>query len=92
MASITWTIVTDAGTVDQEFPLSEASIQRYLEYIHAWFPPLDENGDLLPRTPARDAQSFRDAADDWYDESKTTLKAWEHALALNAVPLPPDLT
>jgi hypothetical protein len=92
MASIKWTIVTDAGTVDQEFALSEASIQRYLEYIHAWFPPLDAEGNLLPRTPARDAQSFRDAADGWFDESKKTLKAWEHALALNAVPPPPDLT
>ena len=92
MASIKWTITTDAGTVDQEFPLSEASIQRYLEYIHAWYPPLDENGDLLPRTPARDAQSFRDAADKWFADSKVTLKAWEHALDVNALPPPDDLT
>ena len=92
MASIKWTITTDAGTVDKEFLLTEASIQRYLEYIHAWFPPLDASGNLLPRTPGRDAQSFRDAATDWFEDSKVTLKAWEHALTVNALPPPDDIT
>ena len=90
MARLTWTIETTAGTVAQDGPtISDANMDRFLDWLNVLFPQLDVNGNPLPRTPARDAQSFRDwvTVQEWPDTRDTVLR-WEDEIAHQAVAAP----
>ena len=92
MAKLTWTIETTAGTVAQDGPtISDANMGRFLDWLNVWFPALDGSGNPLPRTPARDAQSFREWADQEWQDTKDTVLRWEDELAHQAVPDPDPL-
>lgn len=85
MAKLTWTITTTAGTVARDGPeISEANMQRFRDWLWLKFPQLDEEGNPLARTPANEAQAFRDWADVQWQVTKRNVLDHERQVAAQA--------
>lgn len=85
MAKLTWQITTSVGTVTQDGPdLSDAQMQRFLDWLWYAYPQLDVDGNPLNRTNANQAQAFRDWADTAYQGTKANVLRWEKQEAAQA--------
>jgi len=92
MAKLSWTIAITAGTVIKDGPaISDANMARFVDWLWAHHPPLDASGDPLPRTVAREAQAFRNWADEQWLVTKKTVMGWEDAATRQALPSPVDI-
>ena len=78
MANLTWTISASVGTVEQDSPtLSDAQMDRFLDWLVYAYPQLDGNGDPLPVNNAVKAAAFRDWADAAWAGTKANVLNWE---------------
>jgi len=85
MPKLTWTIETTAGTVAKDGPtISDANVARFVDWLYEFHPPLDAAGNPLNRTVAREAQAFRNWADEQWLQTKKTVLQWERQAAAEA--------
>lgn len=85
MAKLTWTIDHNAATLSEDSPtVSDVQMDRFIDWLWYAYPQLDENGDVLPRTLANEAQAFRDWANIQWLGTKANVIRWERSEAAQA--------
>ena len=85
MAKLSWTIESTAGTVKKDGPtISDANVARFVDWLYEHHPPLGTDGKPLPRTAAREAQAFRNWADEQWLRTKKAVLGWERRTAVEA--------
>jgi len=85
MAKLTWTLDVTAGIVTQDSPtISDANMDRFIDWCLYAYPQLDENGDPLPVTNAVKAAAFRDFARSQWQGVKANVLRWEQQEAAQA--------
>ncbi len=90
MAKITWTVETSAGTVTHDGPtVSDAQMQRFLDWVWATERQLDPDGTQKPRNAANVVASLLDwGRAQWIDTKADVLKFERRAasqVAFNSV-------
>ncbi len=81
-AKLTWTIESTAGTVAQDGPIiSDVNMTRFVDWLWYAYPQVDVDQDGVetpkPRTPANEAQAFRDWAARQWNITSVTVRRWE---------------
>jgi len=56
-------------------------VARFVDWLYEHHPPLDADGKPLNRTVAREAQAFRNWADDEWLKTKKAVLQWERQAA-----------
>ena len=92
MANLTITITTDTGSVSKTTPdINNTQLQRLLDYLWEEFPQtetqvIDEEPVIIPkdRTPATEADAFRDWATLLWSQLKQNIKEHEATIAVQA--------
>jgi hypothetical protein len=85
MANLTWGISTVNGQVSEDGPnITDTKMDRFLNWVWARHPVVDGDGNILPRTPAREAESFRTHARSEWQRVKREVIAWERTEAAKA--------
>jgi hypothetical protein len=82
MVNFTLEYTTDAGTISHDSKIySEANGQRFVDWIWVAYPQIDysdpENPVPKPRTPANEADAFRDWATAQWQGTKANVLRWE---------------
>jgi hypothetical protein len=74
-AGLEWTVNSTSGSVTYTAPtVSDAEMDRFLDYLWDNFAPVDENGDQLVRNNANQATAFRTwAAANWQNTKRTVV-------------------
>ena len=89
MAKLIWAIESAAGTVAKDGPvISDTNMDRFIDWIWYAYPQIDnsdpDNPVPKPRTPANEAQAFRDWADSQWLGTKANVIRWEKLEAAQA--------
>ncbi len=78
MAKISWTVETSAGTVTHDGPtLTDAQMDRFLDWVWATERQLEPDASPKPRTPANIAASVRDWCRTQWRNTKTGVRKYE---------------
>lgn len=82
MANLTWGVTTSAGSVSQDSPtISDANMDRFVNYCWENYTQLDGNGDPLPRTTANEVSAVRDWMRQQWRAVKDEVVTWERKRA-----------
>jgi hypothetical protein len=82
MANLTWGLRSTPGDVDKDGPtISDANMVRFIDWMWYAYPQIDntdpENPVPKPRTPANEADAFRDWATAQWQGTKANVLRWE---------------
>ncbi len=85
MAKLSWTVETSAGTVTHDGPtLTDAQMQRFLDWVWATERQLEPDGTPKPRTLANVTASVRDWGRSQWRDTKTDVRKYEANAAAQA--------
>jgi hypothetical protein len=85
----TLTIQLDKGGQQVSYTsptITDANMDRFIDYLWDAFPPLDGNNDPLPRNTANEAAAYQLWAAEQWKRLKSKVKHYEYILARDSVP------
>lgn len=89
MANMRFTLVATAGTVIHNAPdITAPQETLLLNWLWAYYAPVDALGSPLTRNSTNEAQAFRNYATSLWAGTRANVIRWKHELDRAAVPAP----